>query len=83
MLIDTATRSGMSGSPVIIKRTGVHGLVEDERFSTAAGFVGIYSGRYGVSSNKGYVQLGIVWRKEVIEEIITGKVRGTGGFQNS
>jgi hypothetical protein len=90
MLIDTATRSGMSGSPVIIKRTGIHPTLEDpERFGTAAGFVGVYSGRYGVekenlnkdSLEKEDVQLGIVWRKEVIEEIIIGKVQGTVDFQ--
>lgn len=85
MLIDTATRSGMSGSPVVIKRTGVHpSQGNDERFGTAAGFVGVYSGRYGVekdSLNKEDVQLGIVWRKEVIEEILNGKVQGTVDFQ--
>jgi hypothetical protein len=90
MLIDTATRSGMSGSPVIIKRTGIHPTLEDpERFGTATGFVGVYSGRYGVekenlnkdSLEKEDVQLGIVWRKEVIEEIIIGQVQGTVDFQ--
>ncbi|WP_162303711.1 trypsin-like peptidase domain-containing protein [Hymenobacter sediminis] len=90
MLIDTATRSGMSGSPVIIKRTGIHPTLEDsERFGTAAGFVGVYSGRYGVEKDnfnkdrleKENVQLGIVWRKEVIEEIIIGHVSGTIDFQ--
>jgi hypothetical protein len=93
MLIDTATRSGMSGSPVIIKRTGVHPSLgedeEEERFGTAAGFAGVYSGRYGVEKNspksdkpdKEDVQLGIVWRKEVIEEILVGKVQGTVDFQ--
>ncbi|HEX8326658.1 MAG TPA: serine protease [Hymenobacter sp.] len=85
MLIDTATRSGMSGSPVIIKRTGVHGPEEDERFGTAAGFAGVYSGRYGVENDKlgrSDVQLGIVWKKEVIQEIIEGKYHGTIAFQN-
>jgi hypothetical protein len=85
MLIDTATRSGMSGSPVIIKRTGIHPIEgNDERFGTAAGFAGIYSGRYGVEkdgSNREDVQLGIVWRKEVIEEILVGQVQGTTDFQ--
>jgi hypothetical protein len=90
MLIDTATRSGMSGSPVVIKRTGIHPTLENpERFGTAAGFVGVYSGRYGVEKDsldkdrpeKEDVQLGIVWRKEVIEEIIIGEVQGTVDFQ--
>jgi hypothetical protein len=89
MLIDTATRTGMSGSPVIIKRTGWHGLENGELvpkswLGTAAGFVGVYSGRYGAdenSLNKGDAQLGIVWRKEVIEDILKAKIHGTIEFQ--
>jgi hypothetical protein len=34
-------------------------------------FLGVYSGRLGEDEFK--AQLGIVWKKEVIEEIITGK----------
>jgi hypothetical protein len=89
MLIDTATRTGMSGSPVIIKRTGWHELDNGELnlkswMGTAVGFVGVYSGRYGADENslaKGDAQLGIVWRKEVIEEILRAKVHGTIEFQ--
>jgi hypothetical protein len=68
MLVDTATRSGMSGSPVIFRRTGVHGLVDGKMvdsssIGTVEDFLGIYSGRY-VGESKDDAQLGIVWKKQ-------------------
>ncbi|SMC00647.1 conserved hypothetical protein [Hymenobacter roseosalivarius DSM 11622] len=85
MLVDTATRSGMSGSPVILMRSGVHnaknGMVTtDTRFGTVLGFVGIYSGRIG-AKEENEAQLGIVWRKEVIEQILSSRTLGTTDFQ--
>jgi hypothetical protein len=80
MLVDTATRHGLSGSPVIMQRHGIHGLV-DGKFTdttiigTIRTFLGIYSGRIGDDELK--AQLGIVWKKSVIEEIISGKVLGS------
>jgi hypothetical protein len=71
LLVDTATRSGMSGSPVIIMRPDMN----DPHY----GFVGVYSGRIGQETG---AQLGIVWRKEVIEEIIKAKILGTTEFQH-
>ncbi|HEX8350642.1 MAG TPA: hypothetical protein VF598_11810, partial [Hymenobacter sp.] len=52
LLVDTATRSGMSGSPVVFMRTGWHGsangqLTSDSMLGTITGFVGVYSGRIG------------------------------------
>lgn len=86
MYVDTATTSGMSGSPVIMKRTGFHkkksGPMDgSELIGTITNFIGIYSGRY---TPKGLPdpQLGIVWREEVIQEIINGKKIGTIDFQN-
>ncbi|MBK9553858.1 MAG: hypothetical protein IPO45_17025 [Saprospiraceae bacterium] len=76
-LIDTASRSGMSGSPVIFKRPGPHiinNVLDDKtRLDTICGFAGVYSGRIQGKSALD-AQLGIVWKKEVIEEIIEGKV---------
>jgi hypothetical protein len=88
LYIDTATRAGMSGSPVIFKRTG---LVEkagykksldlkDLIIGTVTGFLGIYSGRIGADDEFG-AQLGIVWREEVILEILKSKTIGTCEFQ--
>ncbi|AEE51217.1 hypothetical protein Halhy_3359 [Haliscomenobacter hydrossis DSM 1100] len=77
-LIDTASREGMSGAPVIYKRTGVHfkkqaGKVDVKStiFGVLWNFVGIYSGRIHGTTELD-AQLGIVWKKEVIDEIIEG-----------
>jgi hypothetical protein len=79
ILIDTATRSGLSGSPVIMQRVGIHGMVgpmptDDTVFGRIRSFLGIYSGRIGKDEFK--AQLGIVWKASVIMEIIEGKVYG-------
>jgi len=103
-LIDTATKKGMSGSPVIFRRNGFHNKVEnkislDSIIGVIQNFVGIYSGR--IVGNENTVkcncpkcdcidckvvnydfdsQLGIVWKKEVIEEIIKGKMKDEKNF---
>lgn len=79
MLIDTATRPGLSGSPVIMQRIGIHGLVggqatPDTTIGRIRKFIGIYSGRIGNDEFK--AQLGIVWKAKVIDEIIAAKVQG-------
>ncbi|HRK79898.1 MAG TPA: trypsin-like peptidase domain-containing protein [Saprospiraceae bacterium] len=65
-LIDASTRSGMSGSPVILRQVGaiytkqvvgMGGYVQE--------FLGIYSGRIGNDSD-----IGIVWKIECLKEII-------------
>jgi hypothetical protein len=80
-LIDTATRSGLSGSPVVMRRVGVHSnrapgtpLDGTEIIGRIQNFVGVYSGRIGTDELK--AQLGIVWKTSVIDEIIDGQVRG-------
>jgi hypothetical protein len=85
IFVDTATRSGMSGSPVIMQRTGVHGydgatMKGNEIIGTIRNFIGIYSGRIG-AENEFKAQLGIIWKKKVIEEILQSKVKGTIFFQ--
>lgn len=76
ILVDTATREGMSGSPVILRRTGIHGLVDNKPIDTTVigevqNFIGIYSGRYHGNNEKD-AQFGIIWKHEVIEEILNG-----------
>lgn len=78
IFVDTASRSGMSGSPVIFRRTGIHGtengkLTFNTVIGTIQGFVGIYSGRIGKTELD--AQLGVVWKKEVIDEIIDGNTK--------
>lgn len=82
-LIDTATRSGLSGSPVIMQRDGVHGfsggaIKGDEIIGRIRNFVGVYSGRIGDNELK--AQLGIVWKAKVIDEIIDAKVFGNNSM---
>jgi hypothetical protein len=79
MYIDTATRPGLSGSPVVMQRVGIHGMTGgvvkgDEIIGRIRKFVGVYSGRIGNDELK--AQLGIVWKARVIDEIINAKVLG-------
>lgn len=73
MNVDTATRKGLSGSPVIMQRQGLHGMVDgkikdDTILGRIRNFIEIYSGRIGNDEFK--AQLGIVWKKKVLDEII-------------
>jgi len=76
MYIDTASRPGMSGSPVIYKKK--RGIAISDRKPDLPGaklgrhymkMIGIYSGRIGTDDEK-KVQLGIVWKYDVIDQII-------------
>lgn len=81
-LVDTATREGMSGSPVFARSSYVKGgfdvtgdAHEDNRPWSVAyqySFIGIYSGRLGQDTFQ--AQLGIVWKSSVIQEIINGSM---------
>lgn len=85
LLVDTATRSGMSGSPVIYQRGGYHQYKPDRSkdfFGTLCDFLGVYSGRIGAEDNL-QAQLGIVWKKHVIDEILQAKTLGTTEFQSA
>lgn len=84
ILVDTATRPGLSGSPVVYQRTGVHNvkhrvLSDDCIIGRIRGFLGVYSGRIGIGEI--HAQLGIVWKSKVIEEIIIGQIRDDIEFQ--
>ncbi len=78
MLIDTATREGMSGSVVIArhfivgrdypKKDGTRS--QPKLFAKLDLAVGIYSGRHYPDFEK--AQLGIVWKRSAIEETIKG-----------
>lgn len=84
LLIDTATRQGMSGSPTIVRRSGIivpngvqsspNKLTGQELIGTAITFLGVYSGRIG--NDPLGVQLGIVWKARVIDEIIDAQQKG-------
>jgi len=79
ILVDTASRRGMSGAPVIYRRSGIHNFLngqpkKDSIIGTIQGFVGIYSGRI-LGETEWEAQLGIVWKAQVIEEIINGNIK--------
>lgn len=77
-LVDTATREGMSGSPVIIRsfggytRKGGSVTVSHEVFSE---FIGVYSGRHVGGIDE--AQLGIIWKKVLIPEILNDPAPGS------
>jgi hypothetical protein len=77
MYIDSATRPGMSGSPVLLIEKRPACLFEGDinkpnKFSrNYTKFVGVYSGRFVDDELK--AELGIVWKYTVIDEIISQK----------
>lgn len=68
LLVDSASRKGMSGAPVISKHSGFWSrkgeLSDDSIIGTVYSFVGIYSGR--TDDDELGVQIGRVWKKDVI-----------------
>lgn len=78
ILVDTATREGMSGAPVIALADGDFDVEGPPPAYRAPGrvyrFVGVYSGRLGDGEMK--AQLGIVWKACLIDEIVQAGVLG-------
>lgn len=76
--VDTATREGMSGSPVIAASNGVLHLENLNISGRSNGivhrFVGIYSGRVGMGASD--AQLAIVWKESALFEIVKNGIRG-------
>jgi hypothetical protein len=78
-LVDSATRKGMSGAPVIARHTGFFGMNGEARdgseiIGTIEKFIAIYSGRIGDDS-LGY-QLGMAWQSNVLDDILSVKLPG-------
>lgn len=74
MLIDTASRPGMSGSPVIRRSWGTHQMKAggvSMGATTATEFIGVYSGRLA-SADPLDAQLGIAWPARFVREIVAG-----------
>jgi hypothetical protein len=71
-LIDTATREGMSGSPVISLDLIVISRYGPSKVDRHHHFLGVYSGRH-IGRTPEEVQLGIVWRQGLIRDIICGQ----------
>ena len=84
-LVDTATRPGMSGAPVMVKTIDFNEPYFEDTNGTktsnvSLSFIGVYSGRVG-TEKEFMAQLGVVWRKELIEEILKAKKKGSIDFQ--
>jgi hypothetical protein len=72
-LVDTASRPGMSGSPVILRSRNNHVLESSNWIVTDDSkpidrIIGIYSGR--TDDLPGEAQIGMVWHADYIDEII-------------
>jgi hypothetical protein len=80
LLVDTASRPGMSGSPVILRSWGTH-MTEGGGATLSTGqankFIGIYSGRLHTNDPID-VQIGMVWSPSFVDEIIDGGLREYG-----
>ena len=76
-LIDTATREGMSGGPVLARSIGL-AVTDDEHVIFGRDFtqfIGVYSGRSVRTEDE--AQLGFVWKEAAIEAIMREGVPGT------
>jgi len=77
LLVDTASRPGMSGAPVI-RRSWANHLVDSNYAAqydrVATKFIGVYSGRR-LAADGSDTQLGKVWPESYIPEIIIGNRR--------
>lgn len=79
ILIDTTSRPGMSGAPIILRQESSYELESSAvRFNDGpvTRLVGVYSGRLG-SSDSFDAQLGICWPAPLIDEIVVGQTRDT------
>jgi len=74
--VDTATYKGMSGAPVIQRSYGSFENMQCERIlGTGTKFLGVYSGRF-MPDEDTEVQLGIVFKQELIDDIISKGLPG-------
>src|SRR5260370_15689560 len=77
MLVDTASRPGMSGAPVIRRSWGTH-LLEGSAISSdstpQSKFIDVYSGLLHTKDPTD-AQIGMVWPVDDIQEIIWGQKR--------
>jgi len=70
-VIDATTRSGMSGSPVILRTSGGYQTLSGARVMGISSPVKLFLGVY--SAHVQAAEIGLVWRSKLIDEI-TAKV---------
>lgn len=67
--VDTASREGMSGAPVLLRATSYQTKTASRtRLPGITQFVGVYSGR--ATGRDHEAQLGLIWKKELLDEIL-------------
>jgi Trypsin-like peptidase domain len=74
LLVDSRTREGQSGSPVILYRTDGYTTEDGSMINNgvpAERFIGVYSGRINKNSD-----LGFVWKARALVEILSAQHRG-------
>ncbi len=72
--IDTATRQGMSGSPVVLYKRRSIGIGDARNvYRFHADVIGVYSGRI-IPKDLIEVQLGRVWKEPCIEKVLNGNL---------
>lgn len=76
-LVDSTTKDGMSGSPVVFRSLMAPMGDGNTTFSTqpVTKFLGVYSGRE-LSTNNSDTQLGVVWKTDYIEDICRSGIAG-------
>jgi hypothetical protein len=76
-LVDSRTRRGQSGSPVVVYSSGVGGHRMDSGWVIGPGplvrLLGVYSGRINEESD-----LGFVWKTQALVDIIRAGIAGNG-----
>jgi hypothetical protein len=77
LFVDTASRPGMSGSPVIRRSWNTHVMSGGRvrmNSGTATKFIGVYSGRLA-SKDPLDAQLGLTWPASFVSDIVAGGVK--------
>ncbi|RYY26157.1 MAG: serine protease [Sphingomonadales bacterium] len=82
LIVDTASRPGMSGSPAIQRAHGEVELEDGSHGRTTNGdgawrFIGIYSGRFHTNDQQD-AQLGRVWPVRLVEDVVRAAVEHAG-----
>ena len=78
-LVDTASRPGMSGAPVILQNWTndfVEGSIRAINDKPATNLIGVYSGRLS-TKDPSDAQIGMVWHESYIRDIIGCNTRDT------
>jgi hypothetical protein len=73
LLVDTASRPGMSGAPVIRRSWGTHSLASvgtSPNSTPQRKFVGVYSGRRH-TKDPSDAQLGMVWTTRNVDDVVS------------